>query len=241
MIPSPRDRLIVALDYPGVADAEALVARLGEAVGFYKVGLQLVFTPGGMAFAERLARMGKRVFLDVKLLDIDNTVAGAVASVAAMGMAFLTVHAYGQAMRAAVAARGDASLRLLGVTVLTSMSDDDLKAAGYALSAAELVERRAADAVAAGMDGIVTSPAEAAAVRRLAGAKLTIVTPGIRPQGSASGDQKRLATPAAAIRAGADYLVVGRPITAAADPLAVTAAIVREIGGALNTAPEETG
>jgi orotidine-5'-phosphate decarboxylase len=241
MTPSPRDRLIVALDYPSVAGAEALVQRLGDAAGFYKVGLQLVFTPGGMAFAERLARTGKRVFLDVKLLDIDNTVAGAVESIAAMGMAFLTVHAYGQAMRAAVAARGAASLRLLGVTVLTSMNDDDLKAAGYALGAAELVERRAADAIAAGMDGIVTSPAEAAAVRRLAGRKLAIVTPGIRPAGSAGGDQKRLATPAAAIRAGADHLVVGRPITAAADPLAATLAIVAEIDEAMRTEQEETG
>ncbi len=179
--------------------------------------------------AARLAADGKKVFLDVKLLDIDNTVAGAIASIRDMGMTFVTVHAYPKAMRAAVAARGNSSLRLLGVTVLTSMSDHDLTDAGYDWSAAELAVQRAADARAAGMDGVVASPAEAAAVRGVVGPDLTIVTPGIRLAGAAADDQRRVAMPAAAIGAGADYLVVGRPITAAADPAAAAAAIVAEI------------
>jgi len=228
----PRDRLIVALDVPGVAEAEALVARLGDSVSFYKVGLQLIYA-GGLAFAERLGRSGKLVFLDVKLLDIDNTVAGAVQSIAAMGMTFLTIHAYPKAMRAAVAARGDARLRLLGVTVLTSMDDTDLGEAGYNGTVGDLVARRAADARAAGMDGIVAAPSEAAAVRAIVGADIAIVTPGIRPAGGDTGDQKRVATPAAAIMAGADYLVVGRPITATSDPRRAAEAIVAEIAGAV--------
>src|SRR5690606_36226217 len=149
-----RDRLIVALDYPDVAGAKALVDRLGDSVTFYKVGLQLVFA-GGLPFAEALVQAGKRVFLDVKSLDIDNTIAGAVASIAAMEMSFVTVHAYPKAMRAAVAARGNGNLRLLGVTVLTSMDEADLAAAGYVDGVSTLVQRRAADAKASGMDGIV--------------------------------------------------------------------------------------
>jgi orotidine-5'-phosphate decarboxylase len=230
MIPA-RDRLIVALDKPRVADAEALVATLGDSASFYKVGLQLAFA-GGLPFAERLARSGKSVFLDVKLLDIDNTVAGAIASIAAMGMTFVTVHAYPNAMRAAVAAR-TGGLKLLGVTVLTSMDEADLAAAGYAGSVSALVARRAADAQAAGMDGIVASPAEAAAIRAIVGPGMPIITPGIRPAGSEAGDQKRIATPAAAIGAGADYLVVGRPITAAPDPKGAADAIVAEIALAI--------
>jgi len=231
---SARDRLIVALDFASVGEAEAMVARLGDAVSFYKVGLQLAFAEGGVAFAERLAGNGKRVFFDVKLLDIDNTVAGAITSIVRMGVTFVTVHAYPKAMRAAVAARGGAPLRLLGVTVLTSMSDDDLTDAGYDWSAAELAVQRAADARAAGMDGVVASPAEAAAVRAVVG-DMAIVTPGIRPAGVAADDQKRAATPEAAIRAGADYLVVGRPITMAADPLAAARTIVTEIERAMMT------
>src|SRR6202790_1266117 len=144
----PRDRLIVALDVPSVAKAEAMVAALGDSVGFYKIGLQLIFA-GGIAFAERLGRSGKQIFLDVKLLDIDNTVAGAVEGIAALGMTFLTIHAYPKAMRAAVIARGRARLKLLGVTVLTSMDEADFAAAGYAGPLAGLVEKRAADARAA--------------------------------------------------------------------------------------------
>jgi orotidine-5'-phosphate decarboxylase len=229
---SPRDRLIVALDLPAIADAEAMIARLGDSVTFYKIGLQLIFA-GGIPLAEKLARTGKKVFLDAKLLDIDNTVAGAVASIAAMGVTFLTIHAYPQAMRAAVAARGAAPLKLLAVTVLTSMDEKDIAAAGYAGSVSALVARRAADARAAGIDGIVASPAEAAAIRQIVGRDVAIVTPGIRPAGAAAGDQKRVASPADAIRAGADYLVVGRPITGAADPKAAADAIVAEIAAAV--------
>ena len=228
----PRDRLIVALDVPTVAAAEAMVTRLGDSVGFYKVGLQLIFG-GGIDFAGKLARSGKQVFLDVKLLDIDNTVAGAVRNIAAMGMTFVTLHAYPKAMRAAVAARSDSPLKLLGVTVLTSMDDSDLRDAGYDASAAALVAHRAHDVRNAGLDGIVAAPGEAEAVRRIVGPGIAIVTPGIRPEGSAAGDQKRIATPAAAIRAGADYLVVGRPITESPDPTAAADAIHTEIAAAL--------
>jgi orotidine-5'-phosphate decarboxylase len=223
-----RERLIVALDLPTVAEAEAMVARLGDSVAFYKVGLQLVFA-GGLPFAERLARSGKKVFLDVKLLDIDNTVAGAIANIAAMGMTYVTVHAYPQAMRAAVKARGTSSLKLLAVTVLTSMNERDLTDAGYKGPISAVVALRAADARMAGIDGIVASPAEAAAVRTIVGPDIAIVTPGIRPSGSDSGDQKRTATPGEAIRAGADYLVVGRPITGARDPKTAAESIVAEI------------
>jgi orotidine-5'-phosphate decarboxylase len=233
----PRDRLIVALDVPSVAKAEAMVAALGDSVGFYKIGLQLIFA-GGIAFAERLGRSGKQIFLDVKLLDIDNTVAGAVEGIAALGMTFLTIHAYPKAMRAAVIARGRARLKLLGVTVLTSMDDADFAAAGYAGSLAGLVEKRAADARAAGMDGIVASPVEAALVRRIVGPEMVIVTPGIRPAGAGADDQKRAAAPAAAIRAGADYVVVGRPILSAPEPGAAAEAIIAEIGTALSERTE---
>jgi orotidine-5'-phosphate decarboxylase len=205
-----------------------MVDRLGDSVGFYKVGLQLVFA-GGLPFAERLAKSGKKVFLDVKLLDIDNTVAGAIASIAKTGATFVTVHAYPQALRAAVKARGSAPLKLLAVTVLTSMNDGDLTDAGYKGPVSAIVALRAADARAAGIDGIVASPAEAASVRAIVGPNTVIVTPGIRPSGSNAGDQKRTATPADAIRAGADYLVVGRPITEAGDPRKVVEDIVAEI------------
>jgi orotidine-5'-phosphate decarboxylase len=223
-----RDRLIVALDVPTVDEAQTMVDRLGDSVAFYKVGLQLLFA-GGLAFAEGLAKSGKRVFLDVKLLDIDNTVEGAIRSIVPMGVSFATVHAYPKAMRAAIKAKGSAPLKLLAVTVLTSMDDADVAAAGYTGSAADLVLRRARQALEAGMDGIVASPAEAAAVRAIIGMDVAIVTPGVRPAGTAAGDQQRIATPGAAIRAGADYLVVGRPITAAGEPKAAAGAIVAEI------------
>ncbi|MEP0321309.1 orotidine-5'-phosphate decarboxylase [Bauldia litoralis] len=233
MQPIPaRDRLIVALDVPDVDAAEALVTGLGDSVTFYKVGMQLIYA-GGVDFARNLAVAGKKVFLDAKLLDIDNTVAHAVESIVRLGVTFATVHAYPKAMEAAVTARGDASLRLLGVTVLTSMDDADLADAGYAARAADLVAARAARARAIGMDGIVASPAEATAVRRIVGPDLAIVTPGIRPAGTDHGDQRRVATPDMAIRAGADYLVVGRPINAAADPKSAADAIVGEIEAAI--------
>lgn len=231
-IDDPKDRLIAGLDLPTVAEADAMVARLGDAVSFYKIGLQLVFA-GGIAFAGELAKSGKKVFLDVKLLDIDNTVAGAIENIARLGMTFVTVHAYPKAMRAAVAARGDAPLGLLGVTVLTSMDETDLEQAGYAGKVNDLVLRRARDAGHAGMDGIVCSPFEVAAIRAAVGPDIALVTPGIRPAGAATGDQKRVTTPADAIRAGADHLVVARPIIRAEDPRAAAEAVQAEIAAAV--------
>ena len=231
---APRDRLIVALDLPSVAAAEAMVARLGDAVSFYKIGYQLAFA-GGLSFAEQLARSGRQVFLDLKLHDIGNTVAKGVDSVARLGVTFLTVHAYPQTMKAAVEARGQSgssTLRILAVTVLTSYDDADLAAAGYDFTVAELVAERAAQARDIGVDGLVCSAEEAATLRPLVGSGMALVTPGIRPAGAESGDQKRIMTPAAAIAAGADYLVVGRPVVAAADPKAAAQAIVAEIAGA---------
>src|SRR5688572_16212348 len=181
----PRDRLIVALDVPTARDAEALIKRLGSSVGVYKIGLELILTRDGVALAERLAGEGHGVFLDAKLLDIDNTVARAVESASRLGVRFLTVHAYPRAMRAAAAARGNSGLRLLAVTVLTSMAEADFAAAGYAGTVADRVVARARDAVAAGVDGVVASPAEAAEIRRSVGKNLLIVTPGIRPAGAA--------------------------------------------------------
>ncbi len=226
----PRERLIVALDVSSVEAAAALVARLGDSVAFYKIGYQLAFA-GGLSYAHALADAGKQVFVDLKLHDIGNTVAQGVKSVARLGAAFLTVHAYPQTMKAAVEAR-EGNLRILAVTVLTSFDDADLKAAGYAMTVPELVARRAAQARDIGVDGLVCSPEEAAKVRTIVGDKLCLVTPGIRPAGAAAGDQKRIATPAAAIAAGADYLVVGRPIIAAPDPKAAADAIVEEISRA---------
>jgi len=223
----PRERLIVALDLPSVEAAQAMVARLGDAVSFYKIGYQLAFA-GGLSFAQTLAGAGKRVFLDLKLHDIGNTVAQGVKSVARLGATFLTVHAYPQTMKAAVEAR-QAPLRILAVTVLTSYDDADLAAAGYDFTVRELVAERAAQARDIGVDGLVCPAEEAANLRSIVGAKMVLVTPGIRPAGAASGDQKRIMTPAAAIAAGADYLVVGRPIIAAADPKAAAQAIIGEI------------
>ena len=223
----PRERLIVALDLPSVEAAQAMVARLGDAVSFYKIGYQLAFA-GGLEYAQTLTAAGKRVFLDLKLHDIGNTVAQGVKSVARLGASFLTVHAYPQTMQAAVDAR-QAGLRILAVTVLTSYDDQDLKAAGYDASVRSLAASRAAQARAIGVDGLVCSAEEAANLRTIAGPKMALVTPGIRPAGAASGDQKWIMTPRAAIAAGADYLVVGRPILAASDPKAAAQAIVDEI------------
>ena len=191
----PRERLIVALDVPSVAEAEALVARLGETVSFYKIGYALAFA-GGIDFACALAGAGKRTFLDLKLHDIGHTVARGVESVARMGATFLTVHAYPQTMKAAV-------------------------------------EARAQQAQVLGVDGLVCSPEEAASLHKIVGHQMVLVTPGIRPAGSATGDQKRIMTPARAISAGSDYLVVGRPVLEAADPRAAADAIQAEIAQAL--------
>jgi orotidine-5'-phosphate decarboxylase len=230
----PRDRLIVALDLADVAQAEALVAKLGDAVSFYKIGLELTYA-GGLGLAERLAGRGKKIFLDLKLHDIGTTVARATAAVARLGATFLTIHAYPQTMVAARRALDDLgvpSLRLLAVTVLTSYDDADLAEAGYALGVADLVARRAKQAKAGGIDGLVLAATEAPAVRALVGSGMLLVTPGIRPQGTDTGDQKRVMTPARAIAAGADHLVVGRPVTGAADPRRAAQAIVAEIAAA---------
>lgn len=224
----PRERLIVALDLPSVPVAEKLVADVGEAAVFYKIGYQLGYA-GGLAFAKDLVRAGKKVFLDFKLHDIGNTVGKGVESVAGLGATFLTVHAYPQTMRAAVEARRGTSLKILAVTVLTSYDQNDLAEAGYAGSVADLVRTRALQARDIGIDGIVCSPEEATSVRAAVGSHMALVTPGIRPAGADVGDQKRIMTPSHAIAAGADYLVVGRPITAAADPKAAAQAIVSEI------------
>ncbi len=225
-----KDRLIVALDVPSVAEAQALVTRLGDAVSFYKIGYQLGYA-GGLPFAQQLVLAGKKVFLDLKLHDIGNTVARGVESVAKLGATFLTVHAYPQTMKAAVEARGD-RLKILAVTVLTSYDNADRAEAGYSEDVSALVARRAKQARAIGVDGLVCSAEEAASLRPQVGT-LALVTPGIRPAGTAAGDQKRIMTPARAIAAGADYLVVGRPVVEAADPKAAAEAIVSEISGAL--------
>jgi orotidine-5'-phosphate decarboxylase len=231
MMLESRERLIVALDVSSVAEAEAMVARLGDAVVFYKIGYQLGFA-GGLAFAERLAGAGKRVFVDMKLHDIGNTVAQGVKSVARLGASFLTVHAYPQTMHAAVDARAGTSLRILAVTVLTSHDDADLAAAGYDFTVSELVAERAAQARDIGVDGLVCSAVEAEMLRPTLGPGMVLVTPGIRPAIADADDQKRIMTPAAAIAAGADYLVVGRPVVAAADPKAAAEAIVADIAAA---------
>lgn len=226
-----RDRMIVALDLPDVAAAQAMIARLGDSVSFYKIGYQLAYA-GGLPLVGELAAAGKRVFVDLKLHDIGNTVAAGVRSLARSGATFLTVHAYPQTMKAAADARGDTGLKILGVTVLTSYDEADLAEAGYATGVSELVARRAAQAKVIGIDGIVCSPEEAANLRGIVGPGMSLVTPGIRPAGSAAGDQKRIMTPARAIAAGADYLVIGRPIMDAADPKTAADAIVAEIGAA---------
>lgn len=226
-IADPRDRLIVALDLPSVQAAEALIDQIGDAATFYKIGYQLGYA-GGLALAERLAARGLKVFLDLKLHDIGNTVEEGVRSASGSGATFLTVHAYPQTMRAAVRGRG-AGLRILAVTVLTSYDDADAAEAGYGLPVAELVAKRAAQAAEIGIDGLVCSAAEAGSVRRIVGPDRLIVTPGIRPAGAEAGDQKRVMTPGDARRAGIDHVVVGRPITGAADPRAVTQAIVADL------------
>ena len=229
-IPS-RDRLIVALDVPNVAHAESVIEKLGDSVTFYKIGYQLGFA-GGLPLAKRLAEAGKKVFIDLKLHDIGNTVARGVESVASLGGTFLTVHAYPQTMKAAVEARRGSGLKILAVTVLTSYDDSDLEAAGYRFGVSDLVEIRARQAQALGIDGLVCSPAEATNLRKIINPQMTLVTPGVRPAGSAIGDQKRIMTPARAIAAGADYLVVGRPVMEAADPKAAADAIQAEIAQA---------
>ncbi|MGE5369858.1 MAG: orotidine-5'-phosphate decarboxylase [Chloroflexota bacterium] len=224
-----RDRLIVALDVETVEAARALVSTLGDAVSFYKIGMELAYG-GGLTLAQELKDGGKRVFIDLKLHDIGATVERATRQIARMGMDFLTIHAYPQTMAAARAGAGD--LKLLAVTVMTSYDDADLAEAGYAYGVADLVARRAAQARAAGIDGLILSPLELAAIRTVVGPDMLLVTPGVRPAGADAGDQKRIMTPAQAVAASADHIVVGRPITRAADPRAAAEEIVAEIAGA---------
>ena len=227
----PRDKLIVALDVDGVMAAEALVDRLGDSVSFYKVGYQLVFG-GGLPFARDLVTAGKKVFLDMKLHDIGNTVARGVEAIADMGVTFLTVHAYPQTLRAALDSAKGSPLEILGVTVMTSYDDADLAAAGYGCGVADLVARRATQARDLGVHGLILSPEELAAIRPLVGPAMKLVTPGVRPAGASADDQKRVMTPGAALRAGADHLVIGRPINAAVDPKAAAEAILAEMAAA---------
>lgn len=225
---TPKDRLIVPLDVPTVMEAEAMVETLGDTVTFYKIGHQLAFA-GGLNFIRELRDIGKHIFLDMKLLDIDNTIEKGVENIMKMGVQMTTLHAYPNAMKAAVKAAQGSDLCLLGVTVLTSMDDDDLALAGYAHKAKDLVLKRAEQASEIGMGGVVASAQESANIRQIIDAKMAIVTPGIRPAGSDVGDQKRIMTPADAILAGSTHLVVGRPITAADNPKQSAQNIIDEI------------
>ncbi len=228
------ERLIVALDVPSTDAARALIDRLGDSVGVYKIGLELLFS-GGFQLARDLAAQGGCVFVDAKLLDIETTVERATAAIARTGARFLTVHATDRKTLAAVVrGRGESPLKLPGVTVLTNLDNADLVQQAIDHSPRELALHRAMLAKEAGFDGVIASGREAAAIRASAGADFLIVTPGIRPQGSAKQDQARAVSPGEAIRAGADYLVVGRPITQAADPRAVAEAVVKEIAEAMN-------
>jgi orotidine-5'-phosphate decarboxylase len=220
--------IIVALDLDSPTDARALVARIGSAVSFYKVGLEL-YAAAGMDFVHELIAGGKDVFLDLKFYDIGETVKRAVSQIARTGVRFLTVHGSAAVMRAAVEGRGASPLKLLAVTVLTSFDQQDLADLGYPCEPAELVKLRVRNAMEAGMDGIVASPLEARSVRAIAGPRAILVTPGVRSAGAGKGDQKRVATPAEAIRDGADYLVIGRQITRAADPAAAVGEVLDEI------------
>ena len=220
--------VIVALDLETAAEARKIVAALPES-GFYKVGLEL-YASAGMDFVRELKSGGHRVFLDLKFYDIGETVRRAVAQVARSGADFLTIHAARQAMQAASAGRGDSDLKLLAITVLTSVDDYDLEQDGYSRTAAELVDLRARNAMADGMDGLVCSAREVARVRSLAGPSAILVTPGVRSAGAAAGDQKRVATPAEALASGADYLVIGRQITRSSDPCAAMRRVLEECG-----------
>jgi len=229
---APRERLIVALDLASVAEAQAMVEILGESVSFYKVGMELAYAKGGFDFAEDLIANGKQLFLDLKLHDIPTTVTKATAQVARLGATFLTIHAYPQTMTAAKAGAKDSALKLLAVTVMTSYDDADLAAAGYGFPVKDLVARRAEQARDIGINGLILSAEEAQATRARFGGDLLLVTPGIRPAGEEIADQKRVMTPSAAIKAGADHMVVGRPVVQAKDPKAAADAIIAEIASA---------
>jgi orotidine-5'-phosphate decarboxylase len=223
-----RDRVIVALDVPHLQAARAMVSALGDTTLFYKIGYELAFI-GGLDLARALIAEGKKVFIDLKLHDIPNTVERGVGQIASMGADFLTVHAYPQTMAAAAKGAEGFSLGILGVSVMTSMDDTDLEKAGYCLGVGALVNLRAKQALEAGIAGLICSASDVAAIRASIGPALKLVTPGIRPAGSAIGDQKRVMTPGEAIRAGVDHMVIGRPITGAPDPAAAMRAILNEI------------
>jgi orotidine-5'-phosphate decarboxylase len=227
-----REKLIVALDFWDIEDARKLVHVLGDEVSFYKVGLGLQLA-GGDEFAKELITQGKRVFLDYKYYDIEETINRAVARAAELKITFLTVHGVTNIMKAAVAGRGTSSMKILGVTVLTSMDAEDIKEMGFECNVEELVLARAKKALEVGIDGVIASAQEATAIRQQTNNKLMIVSPGIRPTGSSKDDQKRIATPFEAIKAGADYLVVGRPIYDNDDPKAAAQAIIQEMAEAL--------
>ena len=226
-------RLIVALDVPTRAAAEAIVETLGEAVSFYKIGLQLFATGGGMAMAQDLKKRGRSLFLDWKLHDIGATVERATAAVVASGACdFLTVHAEPQVLAAAVRGRaGERSAKILGVTVLTSLNGQDLAEIGYTMGVTELVERRIRQVIDAGADGVIVSPHESALARRIGGPDFLVLNPGVRPTWAVADDQARSATPSEALSNGASHIVCGRPITAAADPKAAALRIVAEMAG----------
>jgi len=218
------DPVIIALDFDSAGKADCLVASLGDGANFYKVGMEL-YAATGMDYVRGLIDRGKRVFLDMKYYDIGETVKRAVAVAARSGAEFLTIHGVGQVMRAAIEGRGDSAMKLLAVTVLTSFDQGDVRELGYDCALADLVGQRVRLAMRTGVDGIVGSPVEACAIRREAGPRAILVTPGVRSRGAAAGDQKRIATPAEAVRDGADYVVVGREVTRAADPAAALEAI----------------
>lgn len=227
--PAPlREKIIVALDVPDIGAARRMVETLGEAGVFYKIGYELAFV-GGLDLARELIGASKKVFLDLKLHDIPNTIEKGVGQIARLGATFLTVHAYPQTLAAAAKGAAGSSLGILGVSVMTSMDDGDLARAGYGIGVADLVARRAKQTYEAGCKGLICSATDITHVRAAVGQGLTLVTPGIRPAGGEIGDQKRVMTPGAAIRAGADHLVIGRPITAASDPRAALDAILDEI------------
>lgn len=220
--------LIVALDVNDAEQARALLKRLGDSVSFYKVGMEL-YAGEGMLFVQELIASGKQVFLDLKLYDIGETVKRATALIAQTGVHFLTIHGSNTVMRAAVEGRGASTLQLLGVTVLTSFDQEDLTELGYPCKLLDLVVHRARNAMVAGVDGVVCSPRDASAVRHATGPRAIVVTPGVRSHRAATGDQKRVSTPAQAVANGANYLVIGRQVTRAADPRAEVNRILEEI------------
>ncbi len=231
-IPS-NERLIVALDVETVEKAQDLIEQLGDSISFYKIGMELVYA-GGLDLVKTLSKEGKKVFLDLKLHDIPTTVERATARIADLGATFLTVHGFPQTMKAALLGKGKSNLNILAVTVMTSYDDKDLREAGYSCTVQELVRNRAAQALDAGIYGLILSPREVSDIRNVVGSKLELITPGIRPAGAEEGDQKRIMTPREAIKVGADRVVIGRPITAAVNPKVAAINILTEIEEAIS-------